>query len=158
MLSALFLAPSTLFLLLALQKWQCFWSFYIELSIICPSCSHTQLFLVLYSFFMFCCWRRHLSICEHWSKGSQVPGCLSLGWKKSRVGGSWRDGQKELRSGGSQTGPIRRGAARKVVFYLKGNRNLRVVHPFLKSGHAPKVADTYRGRSCYSPRGCRDMT
>lgn len=28
----------------------------------------------------------------------------------------------------------------------------------LKSGHAPRVADTYSGRSCCSPRGCRDMT
>ena len=38
-----------------------FLSFSIFLSIICPSCPGTQLFLVCYSFFAFCCWRRHLS-------------------------------------------------------------------------------------------------
>lgn len=40
--------------------------------------------------------------------------------------------KRELRSGGSQTGPIHRGAARKVMFYLKGNRNFCVIHPSFK--------------------------
>ena len=54
------LAPSS-------QKWQlALWSFCI-LSIIC---SHCQLFLVLYSFFLFCCSRRRLPRCEHCNKGS----------------------------------------------------------------------------------------
>ena len=51
-----------------------FWSFCILLSVICPSCPCTQLFLVPYSLFVFCCWRRSLSWCKHYSKGSQVPG------------------------------------------------------------------------------------
>ena len=41
---------------------------------ICPNCLCMQLFLVLYSFFIFCCWRRRLFKCEHCSKGSQIPG------------------------------------------------------------------------------------
>ena len=32
------------------------------------------LFLVPCAFFVFCCSRRHLSRCKHWSKGYQVPG------------------------------------------------------------------------------------
>lgn len=32
-----------------------FWSFCILLSIVCPNCTSAQLFLVLYSFFLFCC-------------------------------------------------------------------------------------------------------
>ena len=46
----------------------------ILLSIICPNCSCKQLFLIPDSSFVFCCWRRRLSRCEHCSKGSQVPG------------------------------------------------------------------------------------
>ena len=51
--------------------------FCFSLSIICPNCS----FLVTYSFFVFCCWRRCLSRCKHCShaaKGprSHVPACL----------------------------------------------------------------------------------
>lgn len=48
-----------------------FLSFSIFLSIICPSCPGTQLFLVRYSFFAFCCWRRCLSRYQHCSRGSQ---------------------------------------------------------------------------------------
>ena len=51
-----------------------FWSFCILLSIICPSCTCTKLFLVPYSFFVFCCLRRRLSRCKHCSKVSRVPG------------------------------------------------------------------------------------
>ena len=40
---------------------------------ICPNCSCTQLFLVPYSFFVFCCWRRGVSRCKHCSKGAHVP-------------------------------------------------------------------------------------
>ena len=39
----------------------------------------TWLFLVPYSFFIFCCSRRHLSRCRHCSKGSQDPTCLRTG-------------------------------------------------------------------------------
>ena len=47
----------------------------ILLLISCPNCPCMQLFLVPYSFFAFCCWRKHLSRCKHCcSKGSQVPG------------------------------------------------------------------------------------
>ena len=64
-----------LLLLLALQKWRLgFWSFCILLSIICPKCTCTQLFLVPYGFSVFCCSRRGVSGRQHCSKGSQVPG------------------------------------------------------------------------------------
>ena len=64
-----------------------FQSFCIFLSITCPKCSCTQLFLVPYSFFVFCPWRRCLSRCilsleEMFVLGaakhprSQVPACL----------------------------------------------------------------------------------
>ena len=55
-----------------------FWSFCIFLSIICTNCTYTQLFLVPYDFFVFCCWNRHLSRCKHCSKGFQVPACLVM--------------------------------------------------------------------------------
>ena len=46
---------STVLLLPAPQKWQLgFWSFGILLSIRCPNCTCTQLFLVPYYFFVFC--------------------------------------------------------------------------------------------------------
>ena len=48
-----------------------FWSLCILLSMICFSCTCTQLFLVPYSFFVFCCWRRCFSS-KPFSKGSQV--------------------------------------------------------------------------------------
>lgn len=51
-----------------------FRSFCIFLFIICPSYTHMKLFLVPYSVFVFCCWRRYLSSCHHCSKSSQVPG------------------------------------------------------------------------------------
>ena len=70
---------STLLLLQALQKWQLgLWSFCILLFIIFPNCASTQLFLVPYSFFVFCCWRRPLPRCKHCNKGSQVPTCLTF--------------------------------------------------------------------------------
>ena len=60
--------------LLSLQKWQLdFWSFCILLYIICPNRTYVQLFLVPYSFFIFCCLRRHLSRFKHCGKGLQVP-------------------------------------------------------------------------------------
>ena len=55
--------------------WVAFWSF-CNLLIICPNCACVQLFLVSYSFFVFC-----LSRCKHCSKGSQVQACLKT--KKS---------------------------------------------------------------------------
>ena len=48
-----------------------FWSFCIFLSIICINCTCMQLFLIPSSFFVFCCLRRRLSRCKHYSKGSQ---------------------------------------------------------------------------------------
>ena len=77
-------APDTPFLLLALWKWQLgFYSFCVFLSRICPNGACTQLFLVPYSFFIYCRLRRSLSICKHFStaaKGpsSQLPACLSI--------------------------------------------------------------------------------
>ena len=53
--------------------------FCILLSIICPNCACTQLFLVPSSFFVFCCWRRCLSKCKHCSKWPQVQSCLRWG-------------------------------------------------------------------------------
>ena len=51
-----------------------FWSFWILLLLICSSCACMQLLLVPYSFFVFCCLRRHLSRCKLCSKGFQVLG------------------------------------------------------------------------------------
>ena len=56
-------------LLQALQNWHWdFWSLYI----FCPECALTaasmQLFLVPYSFFVFCCWRRAGSTWNSYSK------------------------------------------------------------------------------------------
>ena len=51
-----------------------FWSFISFGSRICPNCACTQLFLVPYSFFVFCSLRRGVSRCKRCSKGSQVPG------------------------------------------------------------------------------------
>ena len=49
------------------------WVFLVFLSIICPNCACTQLFLVPYSFFVSCCLRRGVSRCKPCSRGSQVP-------------------------------------------------------------------------------------
>ena len=73
------LAPDTLLLLSALWKWQLgFELFCIFLPIIFPNCTRTQLFLVPYSFFVFCCLRclPRCQHCSHCSKGFQVPACL----------------------------------------------------------------------------------
>ena len=51
-------------------------SFCILLFIICPNFACIQLFLFPYSFFAFCCWRRHLSRYKHCSKGTLVPASL----------------------------------------------------------------------------------
>ena len=77
---------SALLYLSGLQKWQwVFWSFCILFKI-CPKYSDTQLFLVPYSVFAFCCWRRLPSRCKHCSKGSQVPS-LSLSVRVHTVAG-----------------------------------------------------------------------
>ena len=56
-----------------------FLSFCIFLSIICPNCAaYAQLFLVPYSFFVFCCLKKPLVRCKNCSKGSQVSACLSV--------------------------------------------------------------------------------
>ena len=58
----------------ALQKWLLGFlvSLYL-LSRICPNCTCTQLFLVPYSFFVFCCSRRCLSGCKHCSTAAKSP-------------------------------------------------------------------------------------
>ena len=56
-----------------------FWSSCIFLSIICPNCvAYAELFLVPYSFFVFCFLKKLLVRCKHCSKGSQVSACLSV--------------------------------------------------------------------------------
>ena len=81
-------APDTLFLLPAPQKCQlCFWSLCILLFIICPNCACTQLFLVPYSFFVFCCLRRRVFGRKQCSKGPQVTACLKRCSKGFQVPG-----------------------------------------------------------------------
>ena len=60
------------------------WSFCILLSIICSYCTCMKLFLVLYSFFVFCWLKKHLSRYKHCSQGSQIPACLRA--KRTRRG------------------------------------------------------------------------
>ena len=65
-----------LVLLPALQKQQLGFCFFcIFLSVICPN--FTCSCFVFYSFFVFCCSRRHLSRCKHCCKKSQVPASLN---------------------------------------------------------------------------------
>ena len=81
--------PRILLLVSAPQKWQkvfsvlfCFvlfpfWA--ILVALICPNGASMHLFLVPYSFFVFCCSRRCLFRCKHCSQcsqGSQAPDCL----------------------------------------------------------------------------------
>ena len=47
--------------------------FCVLLSIIFPSCTCMQLFLVPYSFFVFCCSKRDLSRCKHCSTAANGP-------------------------------------------------------------------------------------
>ena len=64
-----------------------FFGLFVSLgSRMCPNCACTQLFLVPYSFLVFCCLGRGVSRCKHCSpaakgpgpsKGSQVPAWLS---------------------------------------------------------------------------------
>ena len=53
------------------------WAFLYLIVYNCPGCTLVQLFLVPYSFFVFCCSKRRLSRCKHCSKGSQDPACLN---------------------------------------------------------------------------------
>ena len=53
---------------------------------ICPNCAFTQLFLVLYSFFVFCSWGRGGSRCKLSNKGSQVPGLSPTQMPDTRPG------------------------------------------------------------------------
>lgn len=66
-----------LLLLLSPQKWWLGFGlfFCILLFIICPNCTHVQLFLVPYSLLL-CCSRRCLSWCKHSGRGVQVPAYL----------------------------------------------------------------------------------
>ena len=48
----------TLLLLPEPQKWQLGFGIFVSLFTVCATCSHMQLFLVSYSFFVFCCLRR----------------------------------------------------------------------------------------------------
>ena len=49
------------------------WSLCILLSRICPNCACTQLFLIPYSFFVFCRSRRRLSRCENCGTAAEGP-------------------------------------------------------------------------------------
>lgn len=74
----------TVFFLQALQKFQLgffffFWGNSVSLYLLGPefaNYTYTRLFLVSYSFFVFCCWSRDVCMCRHCSKGPQV--CLTL--------------------------------------------------------------------------------
>ena len=67
--------PSTLLLLLALQKWHLgFFICMYLLSIICPSCACRQLVLVPYSIFVFCCSRKSVFRCKHRALRQRLPG------------------------------------------------------------------------------------
>ena len=77
LLPMVFFAPT-------LQKWQLgvlVFFFFLVISCllyrICPNFTHTQLFLVPYSFFVFYCLSRCLSRCKHCHKGSQMPAFLN---------------------------------------------------------------------------------
>ena len=59
-------------LLRAPQKWQLVCGFFLYLVHNCPDRPWVQLFLVPYSFFVFCCRRRHLPRCKHSSEKAQV--------------------------------------------------------------------------------------
>ena len=50
-----------------------FWSFHICFPIICPNCTHAQLFLDPYNFFIFCCSRKGLT-CLSLSLPTEVGG------------------------------------------------------------------------------------
>ena len=65
---------SALHLFQALQKWQLgfLMPFYL-LSRICPNCACTQLFLVPFSFFAFCCSRRDVSRYKHCGIATKGP-------------------------------------------------------------------------------------
>ena len=51
---------------------------------ICPNCSCTQLFLVPYSFFVFCCSRRCLSRCKHCSTAAKGPRSQTVSERERR--------------------------------------------------------------------------
>ena len=62
-----------------------FWSFCILfLYLIRSYCTCMKLFLIPYSFFVFCWLRKHLSRYKHCSQGSQIPACLRA--KRTRRG------------------------------------------------------------------------
>lgn len=64
---------STLLLLWTPQKWHLSFGRFVSFcSKFTPTTAGTQLFLVLYNFFVFCCSRRYLSRCNHCSKRSQL--------------------------------------------------------------------------------------
>jgi len=68
-------ATNSLFLLLALQKWQLgfFGVFLYLLFRICPNCTCTQLLLVPSSFFLFCGSWRGAFRCKHCSTAAEGP-------------------------------------------------------------------------------------
>lgn len=67
---------NTLLLLRTPQKWQL--DFLVFLYLLVPNLPQAcrAVFLVPYSLFVSCCWRRWLSSCRHCSKASQVPAWL----------------------------------------------------------------------------------
>ena len=76
-------SPKFLFLLQALHKWQlgCFFCFLVSMYLcleLAPTAHAQNYFWGPCSLFAFCCWRRHVSMCKHCSKGSQNPDCIII--------------------------------------------------------------------------------
>ena len=53
---------------------------FISCSKFVPTAHVHSYFLLPYSFFIFCCSRKHLSRCKHCRQGSQVPAFFSVTW------------------------------------------------------------------------------
>ena len=74
-----------------------FFGLFVSLgSRICPNCSCTYSFLVPYTFFVFCCWRRVVSRWKHCGKGSQacLPGTGNCFEGSFEI--RWRVGKKSM--------------------------------------------------------------
>ena len=69
-------APDTSKVAAGFLVWVFFFFFFFLYLVVqnLPNCSCIQLFLVPYSFFLFCCLRKCLSRCRHCCKRSYVPG------------------------------------------------------------------------------------
>ena len=78
-------SPKFLFLLQALHKLQLgfflllllLFSLYLCLEL-APTAHAQNYFWGPCNLFVFCCWRRYVSMCKHCSKGSQIPDCFII--------------------------------------------------------------------------------